>query len=615
MLEYNMVSENTISNNYLNDMFCATLSDGHIALLCPTSYEVELYDFDGETKYKKRREPKSLNTINHLAIPKEYTCSNNYMFLDTDYSYNNSNNYNSLDNNDIKVSEYSKYIKSDSNGNVFTKYNNIPNLRTDRVRLYFVNGYDFSNIYGILMRVMLNQDVANDKFVDLCNFAITKNNAYSLISYLDSPIIMGNDIYDRYIEISLPAIYDLMYNSTNPDFTHDFYRYLNIKRDQTLKLQFSYFMEDDVDIKDIDIPLNMMFMSELPYRPVNCTFTKDSTIKGTIPVNTINSDNLGVYVSECPDMPYIEFYGTWKDKPLTKEIVWKFNKGIILYDTRLVKRPDKYEVDDDYTPEYDMKKWVAMHELKCNFCRDDKVLKTEVYNMSQIFVSDNDPNKFYYRPLIFDEKLGNDVNNIQIVYTMRFVNVDDRVQFVKIGTISLYENISKYYAKGSNLRISDTKPFKIYNRVVENITAPLSDVVTSTQQTKYVKVYYDSSDITLYDNDTNYLPYTYVLNMSQVPKVYKFNIKKSVSSGKYAYMDLSNGLYKLMFRDSNNNVVVIEPTYSSNMNLYLGEIEFEVNDVNINKLMKVNQNDRKMSIVCCGDNGYMSSLYDFSYNI
>ena len=615
MLEYNMVDENTLCDNYFNDIFCATLTDDHISVLCPTSYEVEPYDASGSIKYKRRTQPKSLNTINHLAIPKEHTCSTLYMFLDSDYSYVNGTNYDVLSNNDIKVSEYSKFIKTDADGNVFTHFSNIPALRSDKVRLYFVNGYDFSNIYGIFMRVSLKQDVAADKFVDLCNFAVTRNNAYTLVSYLTSPIILGNDVYDRYIEISLPAIYDLMYHE-NSDSVHELYRYLNIKRDQTLKLQFSYFMDDDVTIKDIDIPLDVLLRSDLPTRPVNCSFTKDSTLKGTIPVKAINSDNLGVYIAECPDLPYIEFYGTWKDAPLTREIVLKFNKSIMLYDTNLVKKPMQYEVSEYYTPEYDIKKWIAMHEIQCIFYSADTVIKTEKYNMSQVFVDDSDPIKFYYRPLIFDEKLGMDVDMIQIAYTLRFVNAEDKVQFVKMGTLCLYEDVAKYYAKGSNLKIGDTKPFKVYNKIVENAQNVQTQKQRNvTPQTKYVKVYYNSTDITLYDNDTNYVPYTYTLSMSQVPKVYKFVFKRLTTGGKYSYVDLTNGYYKLVFRDSGGNTIMIDPTYSTNMNMYLGELEFEINSSNVNKLMSVNEGDRKMSIVSYGDNGYMSSMYDFMYTI
>lgn len=236
--------------------------------------------------------------------------------------------------------------------------------------------------------------------------------------------------------------------------------------------------------------------------------------------------------------------------------------------------------------------------------------------MSQIFVNDEDDVKFYYRPLIFDERLSMDVNHIKIVYNMRLVNVDDKVQFLKTATLAIEENNSmKYYAKGTTLGFSDTRPIKVYNKIMEGVQ-PVNVKQNSTKQTtKYVKVYYDSSNVTLYENGTGYVPYSYVLNMSQLSKTYKFTFRNTTGDGKYSMIDLSNGSYKLAFKDNGGNMVTIEPTYSNNMNLYLGELEFEITTGHVDKLQNVQEGDRKMSIVSYGENGYMSSMYDFMYKI
>ena len=65
-------------------------------------------------------------------------------------------------------------------------------------------------------------------------------------------------------------------------------------------------------------------------------FTRSSVLNGIIPRVDLNSDNLGAYISECHDMPYLIFYATWRDKPLTAHTVWSFNKGIRLYDRSLI---------------------------------------------------------------------------------------------------------------------------------------------------------------------------------------------------------------------------------------------------------------------------------------
>ena len=103
--------------------------------------------------------------------------------------------------------------------------------------------------------------------------------------------------------------------------------------------------------------------------------------------------------------------------------------------------------------------------------------------------------------------------------------------------------------------------------------------------------------------------------MSQAPKNYKFTFKKYGSDGKYSYADLTAGYYKLMFKDSGDNTVLIDPTYSKNMNLYLGEIEFNISSTNINRLSLVNESKRKMSILSYGEDGTVSSMFDFTYSI
>ena len=632
MLEYNMLGETGGENTNINDLYLIKTKDEHYGLFCPSSYEIEN---DGDGGYKKMFNPKSLNTINHLTVPKDKSGSLWYMFLDSDYKYCTSENYYdfyssdfNLDYNDdfdkddactdLKINEYAKHLDYIDGGAKYKLYSDIVGLRSDSVRLYFVNGYDFSNIYGLTMRVYLNLHTTDgfDKYVDLCNFAVTRNNAYILTSYLSSPIIFGNNIYDRYIEVKLPCIYDMMVNNNSDVTIHEFYNDINVIDRQTVKLQFTYIMEDDVTVSDVEVDTVELVKKTITSRPVNCLYSNDSILKGTIPTENINSDNIGVYIAESPDLPYIEFYGTWKDQPLTKDIVHRFNRGIVLYDKSLVMRDYTYEVDDDYKVEYNLRKWVAMHEIKCYFCNNDNILKEETYSMSQIFVNDEDDVKFYYRPLIFDERLSMDVNHIKIVYNMRLVNVDDKVQFLKTATLAIEENNTmKYYAKGTTLGFSDTRPIKVYNKIMEGVQ-PVNVKQNSTKQTtKYVKVYYDSSNVTLYENGTGYVPYSYILNMSQLSKTYKFIFRNTTGDGKYSMIDLSNGSYKLAFKDNGGNMVTIEPTYSNNMNLYLGELEFEITTGHVDKLQNVQEGDRKMSIVSYGENGYMSSMYDFMYKI
>ena len=198
---------------------------------------------------------------------------------------------------------------------------------------------------------------------------------------------------------------------------------------------------------------------------------------------------------------------------------------------------------------------------------------------------------------------------------MRLVNSHDKIQFVKVSTLSLYGNMSKYYVKGTSLKTADLTPYKIYNKIIEQKHENVPSV-NNVQKTKYVKVFYNSTEVVL-DDQGNVVngEYNYTLTVSQAPKSYKFVFKTLGANGTYSYMDMSNGYYKLMFKDEGKETNLIDPTFSTNMNLYIGELEFNFNMTMLNKMAAVPEEDRKMSIVAYNEDGSVSSMFDFMYVI
>ena len=626
MFEMDMLGEGADYENLEPISFIYTKQvDGRYLILSPISYECEK-DVESDS-YKKIRKPVSINTLNHLSVPKDVNLSEWYSFLDPDYEYIDDSIMNSIDPDQIKAREYAKYLSDpmgENSSNPYCRYYyKVPDIRFDSMRLYFVNGYDFSNVYGIMMRLCADGNDQKDaqggvieREIDLCNFFLNKSTFFKLVEFLPTPIIFGNNIYDRYIEVKVPCLYDLMRVNDSSSAVSQFIQDVNIKDWTMLNLNFAYIFDDDKEINRIDYSISELANPNVVTNDmVNLNFTRSSVLNGSLPTSFLNSDNLGAYISECTDVPYLMFYATWMDNPLTSEIVWQFNKTIRLYDTSLIRDHYDYEIDDDYKVEYDMKKWICLHEIKTSFCMGDHVAKEETYSMTQIFVNETDPHIFYYRPTIFDQELGMYINNVQIVYTMRFINSHDKVQFVKVATLSLYDDLQKYYAKGTTLKMNQLKPYKIFNKIIENKHEFVGNG-NQLQRTKYVKMFYNSTDIVLDDHgDPVQGNYSYVLSMSSAPKSYKFTFKKTGTNGTYTYLDLSNGYYKLMFKGSDGIDVVIEPTYTQNMNLYVGELEFNISSVMITKLMGVQDTDRKMSIVVQNEDGSVSSMFDFMYEI
>lgn len=617
MLEYNINSDN-IPVNDVNYIF-TKLKDGHYSVIFPCDNEVEFKN----GKYVKRptNDIMSINTLNHLAVPKDAKDSEWFLFLDPDFEFNNENNVLGLNNSaDIKTKEYSKYcevpVESEEELETPFIYRNISDAQYDlpsfdSAKLYFSSGYDFSDIYGMMFRLYVERN--DNNFLDLSNIFLTRSNAYKYLNFMAKPIVFGDVIYDRFIELKF---FSTSYLGNNETIISD----LNIKENAPIKLMFSYIENESKEISDLNLnPVSLFSNNDDYVRNVVCEFTRTSSIKGTIPVERLNSDNLGVYITANPKLPYVEFYGTWKDEPLTNELVNKFNLSIPLYDRNLIRRGTvTYEVDEDYVAG-NGPRWVAQHEIECKLVNvNNEIIKSESYTQSQVFLPTNNNYKFYYRPIFFDDACTQEIINnssaLIINYTIRLMNIPDSVQIVKRGSISISENLGRFCARTSLLSIGDIAPKKVYNKIVKQEQTISGANTQSNLKTKYIKMFYNSTNIFLDSNGNTADNGTYTLQLSQAPKSYKFMFKQEDINGNKNYLDLTGSYYKLYTRDANKKEIIIEPTYSSNMNLTFGELEFNIGSNNLIRLKDVPVENRVMSIVVCNSDNSISSMYDMRYS-
>lgn len=618
MMEY-VVNETTYdkADSYIHTV----LADGHHAIFSTVEKEVVKIG----TEYVKRDNADiiTLNNILHMAVPADEKSSNLFYFINNDYSLVDENVYTELNSDNIIAKEYGKYCKlnttgtslsSDNSEEKFEIFNTSESLGFDVIKLYFVSGYDFSDIFAGLLRLSVPRN--DGKFLDLCNFIYTKGIVHKYIKFMTKPIIFGNFIYDKYIEIAVPSIknfYKVSYNDkTLGDILLGDNR--NNAYEPNVRILFSYIDEDDKKISDINVYDRNILLET--YKNVKCIFSKTNSISGIIPTQNLTSDNLGVYIAESPDYPYLEFYGTWKGEPLTNDIVNKFNISIKLYDRAYVRKEATYEVSKDYEVGSNLNQWVVIHEITSELIDTNlNIVKTETYSMSQIFLpTDTDTPRFYYRPILFDDQsLSLEGLTLHIKYLMRFINVEDGIQFLKQGSLSLTD-LNKYNIRLAKLNFNTT-PYKVFNKIVENKQSLTLTNTSNKLKSKYVKVFYDSTQITLDVNGEAYGNNAYTLVLSRSPKNYKFTFKQRDFNNNLKYFDLSDAYYKLYVKESNGNEIVVEPTYSNNMNIGLGELEFNLNTSIINKLKEVSPADRKMSIVCYNTDGTLTSMYDMNFTI
>ena len=660
MFEYIASDEYDDDKNQAFECVVCKLKDGHYYVFSPLSAEFETpYDSSTSTNVygiskKKSKEIISINTLQHACIPMDAKDNEWFIFNDPDYSYIDEDILSSItysDNPKIqkRISMYESYLlplvdetkdssvelesldydtstNFNNSGFTYIKLENY-NLKFDRVRLYFSNGYDFSDTSAASLRIYIDRDKTGmsdnmqGDYLDLCNFYFDRSNVWRYVSYMTKPIIFGNVIYDRYIEIKILSL-DMLKNELADEYLNVLF---DIKNDSPLKMMYSYIDHDNMSTS---APQEEYIYPIANYNdkitdPVSLMFARTNSLRGSFPISKLESDNLGAYMAKSYDKPYIEFYGTWKDDPLTSSIVHRFNRDIKLYDTRIIRRGTvKYEVDKDYTPDYNMEKWIANHEITCTVTEgeDHAIRKQEEYTQTQIFTGDTDETiKFLYRPMFFDETTRRSLLKIDTVvtfdYTLRFMNIEDSVQFTKSVSLSFYgDEIKQFIAPSSTLDLLSVQPYKIYNKIVNNT----QNLQTNTNQaaglkTKYVKVFYDATNVSLDYNGNISSNGTFTLSLSRAPKNYKFTFKQADINGNMKYMDLSDGYYKLYSKDAYSNDIVIEPTYSKNMNLVFGELEFALTTSEINTLMEVPETDRKMSIIAYNADNTTSSMYDFNY--
>lgn len=619
---YLQLSDTTIAEFILNDeltnnsgevLYLTRLKDDHLALLYNIDNEITITN--GKAIKLTDDRLKTLNTISHFHVPTDNTSSNFYAFIDNDYKYVDDPVLDMED--DSSSPMIHTYLK-----NYCTPFNSYTGtgehgMGFDYIRLYFVSGYDFSDIFAATLRLYI--DRLDGDSIDLCNFMYTRGSVFKYIKFMTKPIIFGNFIYDKYIEIGIPSIknsYLVPLEDTTEfnNFGELIFGKNTTYHDQIIKLVFSYIEEDDKQISDTDIIENEVVTSIA--KNTSCIFSKTNSIKGSIPTQTLTSDNLGVYIADCPDYPCIEFYGTWKGEALSSDIVNTFNNSVQLYDRRYVNDFNTYEVDDNFNPRLEqLKQWVAVHEITCKYVDNNRIVyKTDTYSMTQIFYNDaNEVTKFYYRPVIFDDIASRNDIFMVIDYSLRFINIKDGVQFLKQGSITNI-NINKFNVSRSSIAVNTT-PYKIYNKIIEQKNTIVNQGNTSPMKSKFVKVFYNSTQITL---DVNGVPYdngTYQLQISRSPKNYKFVFKQLDFNNNLNYFDLRESSYKLFVRESDGNEIILEPTYSNNMNLSLGEIEFNIPNSVLNKLRKVSENDRYISIIAYNPDGSTSSMYDMRFTI
>lgn len=576
LLEYiiNNEYQNYDSDSFDVDMYSLKNNKAQLLFCKKTS------NIDSGLLYIDNNDRDTNNGFKHLSLP--ISSDGDKWFIPKD------NNLNTIE----------KYLQLKNYNNSFCKktelYQSNTNIAYDIIRLHILSGYTFNDIYGILLHVSTLNDDGNN--INLANW-FYKNNDREY--FYEKPIIINNRIYDKYIEFKIPSIQyisSIEYRETSNDDIMLFKKDLSIKENNLTNINVSYstISKDNVEI---------IYNEELNNKEeIGVNVILDGKLYLQIPYNS-QTDNFNLHLSEASDGDYFNFYTTWCDYPLNSNIVSLFNTKIKLYESKVINET----YDSIYEEPNIESNWVVIHELTTSFYGENgnKVLMDEKYSITQEFnESEIEKNVFKYKPIISDSLNCNLVKNILINYTAKLINRLDGNQIVRHGSLST-SNVKKYCVSLSRLETKNINQYAVYNKIINTQTTLKN--TNSLIKNKYVKVFYNINDVYLEDNEQN-SPIEFLRNTS----TYKFRFKKRKEDGTTEYMDLTDlNSYVFVYKDKEGIENRINCTYSSNMNLFNGELEFNLTKTHIDKMM--NSPYDYFDIVVVNADGFNSTLYESKY--
>lgn len=508
-------------------------------------------------------------------------------------------------------------------GTTFDVVSTSEKMPYDTIRIYFVGGYYINDEYGIQIRVSVEDDTSRK--VTLANLLLNKNRDVEY-TYMNTPLYLSNRVYDKYVQVRVPSVRHLS-SPVNKQVKDSLSEYLNVKTSTSIKVEYSGLNEDMNEDYTKTNPESYSVQNAIAGNsdkfdsylfgltdPATCALPQEAS-----------SDRIGASISISSDRKCINFGGTWNTRSgapvkLTYDIVKDFNTKYVLYNLTSARNVDLYTADLSSVIE-----WLGYHEVVAEFYSrpdsdtdivEDPNVKPKYiqrYNFTEVF-SAYEPlmeDFLRYRPII-DQDKENPITDIVFKYSFRLVNTLDDVQFLRKASVSISGNdVNEMLFDTLKIDIP-VESYTVYNKI-EEVQQSFDKPVETPLSVKYTKVFYNASNIVL-DSDGNYNEGgTYVLPLSNAPKNYKFRFRKYDTYGNLTVLDMSDGMYKLYSRDANGRDIIIEPTYSSNMNMALGEIEFNISINNIQKLKGVPESNKFLSIVIVNQDNTISSMFDFTY--
>jgi len=390
---------------------------------------------------------------------------------------------------------YTAYDPAISETELSNSYSNA--LVMDTMRFHFASGFNFTEVENIILGA--RQKLNDLKQIQLVNILVTSATAQDLLTFNNKPLFLANTIYDKYIDIKVPACSYL-----DEDFT------------QFGSASFEYAITNGTGfIKNSPITVSL---SEAEYEDLFAdngeryeAYRVVNYYEGAV-AQVNEFDSLGAIIQEAADGDYIEFFATWNGA----------------FPEDLISTLNAQGVDND---------WILIHNLQVYEQVGSIVTPSGNF---LVYQEDNFDVPLAYRPILKDAGFA---VSMSIDYTVRLLNKRTGDQIIRTGSMSLF-NPNKYGKRLAKLELAD-KPqsMKVYNKIVQK-NLEISNLFTGK---KIPTVATPTTSIVYVDKPVNVA----------VPTFYKqANIR---ISQKNALLKATNGASEVIFGQG-DMVLPIDPT-------------------------------------------------------
>lgn len=295
------------------------------------------------------------------------------------------------------------------------------NLVFESVKIHFASGFNFTEVRNVIFGI--KHRLNNGTELIMSNVVLDAQTAQDIFTYSLRPLFIGNTIYDKTIEILVPAIAHLI-----DDF-------------ETFgAASFAHAITDGIGFSKTISP--KVFIGEAAYEeynaPNNITYDRYQTnLYYDAPVSQNSKfEPLGCQIAEATNGDYIEFFATW-DGAFPEDIIAQLNST----------GPDQ--------------EWIIIHQLQVyEHIGGDTLLSSN----QVVYQENNFDEPLYFRPILRNAGFA---FAMSIDYTIRLLNRRGPEQVIKTGSLSIF-NPNKYGLNLLKLNLPDgPKSMKVYNKIIQ----------------------------------------------------------------------------------------------------------------------------------------------------